>query len=254
MIHTKFTFRLAVLTLLSMFTASTWAMPITFEFTGTISDTVLISRMEQTLFTTHSDWNGQQVSGTLTMDLPELAASPYNNPSYSQYAKSRSVYPYADWMSFYVRNPDGSVLGFSNSEPVTPAPEDEGDDAYTSLGHQYANGSRFYAQRTYNNLLTYPQKHASLSLWADGVNADWLTSNADYSDVIVKPEFANIDNYGSVYHYTDLGIGHQYYFRINSLSRIQTAVPEPGIFVLLCLGLVTVCIRRKVFLISNLMA
>lgn len=237
--------QLAALTLLS-YPFSSWALPLTFEFTGTISDTVLISKIDQTLFTTHPDWNGQQVTGTLTMDLPELAASPYNGPGYSQYSKNVD-YPYANWMSFLVKNPDGTFLDISNSEPVTPAPLAEGDDAYTNLAHQsYLYGdSSFYAQRSYNNHLTYPRKHASLSLRATDDNALWLTSSADYDEVMIKPEFANHDNYGYVYHYTDSGIGHEYYFRIDSLKRMEVNVPEPSTLLLLIAGLILIGLKKS---------
>lgn len=237
MVVTKIFHRLAALTListLSTFTAPSWAIPLIFEFTGTISDTVLISGIEQTLFTSHPQWNGQQVTGTLSMDLPALAASPYNGPGYSQYSKTNDVYPHADWMSFGVTNPDGSILDISDSIPIIPAPTSEGDDAYTHLAHQsYMHGdSGFYAQRTYNNFEPYPRNHASLSLRADGDNALWLTSSADYNDVIIKPEFANIENYGSVYQLNELGIGHEYYFRIDSLIRKPADVPEPSILLI----------------------
>ena len=247
MILAKFFYRLTTLTLLSTFTASSLAIPLTYQFTGTISDTVFGSRMYQTLFTTHPQWNGRQVTGTLTMDLPELGASPYNGPGYSQYSKYGDVYPYSDWMSFSVTNPDGSVLDISDSIPITPAPEAEGDDAYTHLAHQsYLYGdSSFYAQRTYD-LPPYPRNHASLSLRADGENALWLTSSANYNDVIIKPEFANIDNHGYVWQLNDVGIGHEYYFRIDSLERISADVPEPSILLIFISGLLLILWKRKI--------
>lgn len=220
--------QLATLMLLSTVTVSSWALPLIFEFAGTI---------RETSFTTHPEWIGQNVTGTLTMDLPELAG--YTSPRFSQYGKSNDTYPYANWMSFMVRNPDGTLLDISDSEPVIPAPEAEGDDAHTYLAHQsYLYGdSGFYAQRTYNNYLTYPRKHAALSLRAVGEDALWLTSSADYNDVVIKPEFASHTNYGHVNHYTDSGIGHEYSFRIDSLKRIQASVPEPSIWLLFVTGL-----------------
>lgn len=248
MISIKRFYRLVALTFvstLSIFNAPSWAIPLSFEFTGTISDTVLISRIEQTLFTSHPQWNGQQVTGTLTVDLPELAASPYNGVGYSQYSKTED-YPYAGWMSFSVTNPDGSILDISDSIPLIPEPDDIGNDAYTQLTHQsYIYGdSGFYAQRTYNNSVPYPRNFASLSLRADGDNALWLTSSADYNNVIIKPEFANMDNYGSVYQLNELGIGHEYYFRIDSLKRKIAKVPEPSVLLIFISGLLLIQWKR----------
>lgn len=247
MILTKIFNRLAALMLVSTFTASSWAIPLTFQFTGTISDTILGSGIYQTVFTSHPQWNGEQVSGTLTLDLPELAASPFNGPGYTQYGASQDFYPRADWMSFSMTNPDGTILDISDSIPITPAPEAEGDDAYTHLAHQsYLYGdSSFYAQRTYNNFVPYPRNHAALSLRAIGENAAWLTSSADYNDVIIKPEFANLENYGYVYQLNDLGIGHEYSFRIESLERISTEVPEPSLLLIFISGLLLLQWKRN---------
>lgn len=249
MIFTKISHRLAALTLfstLSTFTAHSWAIPLTFEFTGTISNTVLISRIQQTLFTSHPQWNGLQVTGTVTMDLPELAASPYNGLGYSQYGTSQDAYPYADWMSFTVTNPDGTILDISDSIPIIPAPDLEGDSAYTHLAHQsYMYGdSGFYAQRIYNNFVPYPRNSAALSLRADGDNAQWLTSSANYNNVIIKPEFANMDNYGWIYQLDDMGVGHEYYFRIDSVKRKPTEVPEPSVLLLFISGLLLIQLKR----------
>lgn len=241
--------RLAALTLISTlltFAAPGWAIPLIFEFSGTISNTVLISRMEQTLFTSHPEWNGQQVTGTLTIDLPELAASPDNGPTYSRYSKTDDVYPYANWMSFSVNNPDGSILDISDSIPIIPAPEDIGDDAYTHLLHQYGpyGASSFYAQRTYNNSVPYPRNHVALSLEASGDNALWLTSSTNYNDVIIKPEFANVNNYGSVFQLNELGFGHQYSFRIDSLKRKPADVPEPSLWLAFIFGVLIIQMKR----------
>jgi len=246
MILIKNVFRSLSLVVASMLTAPSWALPLVFEFTGTISDTVLISHIDQTLYTTHPEWNGQQVTGSLTMDLSKAAASPFNGPGYSQYSKNDHSHPDADWISFLVNNPDGSLLNISDYEPVTPAPEAEGNDAYTHLAHNsYLNDSSgFYAQRTYNNSLTYPQKHASLWLDAIGDNAEWLTSSADYNDVIIKPEFANWNNYGYVFYYTDPGIGYEYTFTIDSLKRMDAAVPEPSTWLLMAVALLMLYWRR----------
>lgn len=234
---------------LVIFTAPTWAMPLTFEFTGTISNTVLIWGVEQTLATSHPQWNGLPVSGTLMIDLPALAASPLNGPGYSQYSKRSDTYPFADWMSFSIINPDGSILDISDSIPIIPPPESEGDDAYTQLAHQsYLYGdSGFYAQRTYSSIEQIPINHASLSLQATGENALWLTSSANYHDVIIKPEFANFENYGWVWQLNDLGLGHEYYFRIDSIVRKAIDVPEPPLLLMLISGLLLLQWKRHQF-------
>ena len=225
---------------------SSWALPLTFEFTGTISDTVLISASYQTIFTRQPEWNGQKVSGTLVMDLPEAAASPYNGPGYTQYGKSENTYDYANWMAFTIENPDGTVLDVSDSIPIYPAPEAEGDDAYTNLAHEsYLYGdSSFYAQRTYNHFVPYPRNSASISLRAIGEEASLLTSSADYANVIIKPEYANYENYGFVYQLNDQGIGYEYLFRIDSLTRVESEVPEPESLILLLVGFIGLLLGR----------
>lgn len=220
-----------------------WGSPIIFEFTGTVSDTTTIASNGQALSTTHPEWTGQVVTGTVTMTLNELAA-PHNGPGYSQYGKNVD-YPYANWLSIYIKNPDGTLLDISDSEPVTPAPRAEGDDAFTLLTHLPYGQSQFYVQRSYNNHLTYPRKHASLTLVATGENAHWLTNGADYNDVIIQPEFANQDNLGYVYHYTAANIGHEYYFKIDSLKRLATTVPEPSTMLPFIIGLLLLRWKRN---------
>jgi len=223
-----------------------WAMPIMFEFTGTVSDSVLISRRYQTIYTTVPEWNGLQVTGRVVMELPELGASPDNRPSHSIYGQRYPEFPYSDWMTFMVTNPDGSLVEVPGSTPATPVPEAEGNDAYTQLSHlSYINGlSSFYATRSYTNSLTYPQKTASISLSAEGDNANWLTSSADFYNVEVNPEFANVDNYGHIYNYSNLGVGHEYTFKIDSLKRVDAKVPEPSLWLLALTGLLLIGWRR----------
>lgn len=222
-----------------------WAMPIMFEFTGTVSDSVLISRRYQTIYTNVPEWSGLQVTGSVVMELPELAASPNNSPSHSIYGQ-REEFPYADWMTFRLTHPDGSLFEVPGSTPATPVPEGIGNDAYTQLSHlSYINGaSSFYATRSYNNSLTYPQKSISISLTAVGGNANWLTNNADFYNVEVNPEFANFENYGSVSDYSGLGVGHKYTFTIDSLKRVNARVPEPSLWLLALTGLLLIGWRR----------
>ena len=246
MISVKKALGFCVLLIASAFTTPGWASPLVFEFTGTISDTVLISGVNQTLFTTHPEWNEKRVAGRLTMDFSALAESPFNGSGYTQYSKNGITNLTADWMSFLVNNPDDTFLDISDSEPIIPAPEAESDDAYTDLSHHsYMNGSSgFYAQRSYTNTPNYPQKHASLWLAALGDNAEWLTSNVDYNTVIIKPEFANWFNYGYVRYYTELGVGYEYTFTIDSLERVDATVPEPSMWLLMIVGLLLICRNR----------
>lgn len=238
--------KLAALTLAVTLPASSWALPLTFEFSGTISDTVLISGFDQTLFTTHPEWNGLTVRGTLTMDFQDLPTSPHTGLGYTQHSQTED-YPHANWMSFLIESPDGSFLDVSDSEPVFPAPWLIGDDAYTELAHlsYLYSDSGFYAQRSYNNQLTYPRKHAALSLRSIGDSANLLTSSANYNDVVVRPEFADYENYGYVYHYTELGIGHEYSFKIDSLKRTLANVPEPSTWWLFISGFVFILLKRR---------
>jgi hypothetical protein len=236
------------ITFLLATSTSTSALPLIFQFTGKISDTVLISGIDQTLYTTHPEWNGKVVTGQLIFsDLSEFATDGYNGPFYSRYSKSNDFYPYANWMSFIINNPDGTVLDISDSVPVVPVPLSEGDDAYTEISdtNHWEGDTTFYAQRSYSNSSTYPQKHASLYLRAINENAQWLTENANYNEVIVRPEFANFFNYGAVYYYTDIGVGHEYYFKIESIERLQATVTEPSTFLIFVASLLLITLKNS---------
>jgi len=242
----KYFTHLVLLTFTSLASVASCALPLAFEFKGTISESVLVSGIFQTAFTRQPEWNGLKVSGTLVMDLQDLAASPYNDLNYIQYSKSEHSYDYANWMAFSITNPDGSVLDISDAVPLFPAPEAEADDAYTYLAyhsHYLGGDSGFYAQRTYDDP-PYPRNHTSLSLRASGQNAELLVSGANYNDVIIRPEFANSENYGYVYQLNDQGIGYEYNFRIDSLARATSKVPESGSLTLMILGFASLLLSR----------
>lgn len=235
---------------LTVFTAPTLAIPLVFEFTGTISNTVLIFNTEQTLYTSHPQWNGQKVTGTFTIDLSKVEKKPNLGPGYTDYSSEKDTYPYTDWIWFNITNPDGSIIDISASIPISPAPEAEGDDANTQLFHHPFVGaeSSFYVLRTYSSLDPFPRNHASLSLKGIGSDGSWLTSSADYNDVIIKPEFANVENYGSVQQFNDQGVGHEYYFRVESIKRKSAHVPESSLMLMFVSSLLLIYWkRRKIF-------
>jgi hypothetical protein len=219
----------------------TCALPITFEFTGTINVPILGNGVwEDPTYTTHPEWTGNVVSGNVTFRLDEVLPSWFNNPQYSQYSGE-----YAGWMTFNVIQPDGTILDIPGSAAPIPTPRLEGNDAYTELAYlsDLTPDSGFYAQRTLSNSLTYPQQHMSLALRSVGEGSELLTSSANYSDVIIQPQFANHTNAGYVYYYTAPNEGYEYTFRIDSLNRI-TNVPEPKSLTLVLLAIGSLAIAR----------
>lgn len=222
----------------------TGALPITFEFTGAINVPILSSGIWVAPYsTTHPEWAENLVSGSVTFHLDEVVPIQTSN-SNTQYSAT-SPDPYAGWMTFTVKQPDGTILDIPGSAAPIPTPGAEGNDAYTHIAHLYnpIQDTGFYAQRTLNNWLTYPQQHMSLALRSTGEGAESLTSSADYNDVIIQPEYANTDNIGYVYYYTAPTEGYEYTFRIDSLNRV-TDVPEPKSLTLILLAIGSLAIAR----------
>ncbi|MES2676089.1 MAG: hypothetical protein V4660_17755 [Pseudomonadota bacterium] len=222
----------------------TWALPLTFEFTGIINVPILSNgTWGDPTYTTHPEWTGNPVKGSVTFRLDEASPSWFNNTNFSQYSGE-----YTGWMAFNVIQPDGTILDIPGSAAPIPTPILEGNDAYTDLSYlrdEWNEGpsSRFYAQRTLDNKLTYPQLNMSLELTSLGESVALLTSSANYNDVIIQPQFANHSNGGYVYYYTAPNEGYEYTFKIDSLNRV-TDVSEPKGLTLILLAIGSLAIAR----------
>lgn len=77
-----------------------------------------------------------------------------------------------------------------------------------------------------------------------GDNADKLTNGADYNNAIIRPEFANVNNWAQVAQFNETGFGYDYYFTITSLKRIEVEVPEPSSLLILISGLLLILLRK----------
>ncbi|MES2826329.1 MAG: hypothetical protein V4732_22235 [Pseudomonadota bacterium] len=225
-----------------------WALPITFEFTGTINVPILSNGIWiEPTYTTHPEWSGNLVRGSVVFRLDEASPSWLNNTNFSQYSGE-----YPGWMTFNITQPDSTILDIPGSAAPIPTPILEGNDAYADLHYLwepwYENPySRFYAQRTLDNKLTYPQLSMSLELSSLGESAASLISSANYNEVMIQPQFANHGNIGYVSYYTAPNEGYEYTFRIDSLNRV-TDVPEPkGLtLILLAIGIYAIARLRGV--------
>lgn len=222
------------------------AVPLTFEVSGTISDKILSSSNYETVPLSHPEWNGLEVTGTLSLDLERLAINHQTTFEVTLHNKEDEPNRRADWMSFEITNPDGSNILISDSTPIYPDPDSypPANDASTFLTH-YVNDSAFYVSRDYSAFLEpYPRNYFYIALLAMGGNADKLTTGADYYNAMIYPEFANINNWAHVAQFNEAGVGHEYYFTITSLKRIEVEVSEPCSLLILMSGLLLILLRK----------
>ncbi len=229
--------------LLLFVAAAAHAAPFTFNFTGHVSDQILQSGMLQPSYTSNSAWLGMSLSGTLTLDLDNVPASPTNVPGMTGYGATQD-YPDASWISATVTNPDGSIVNIATSVQPHPLPVAEGNDAYTLLRHFTEDGS-FYAQRTYTNLVSFPQQQFFLALRAVGPAAPLLTSSDDYADVVINAGAANYENFGYVRNYTAEDEGYEYGFTIDTVTRAPADVAEPSSWALATLAAGSLLFARR---------
>ncbi len=54
-----------------------------------------------------------------------------------------------------------------------------------------------------------------------------------------------------VWQYDDAGVGHEYYFRIDSLERILVDVPEPSVLLIFISGFLLILWGRKINYLRN---
>ncbi len=228
---------LATLAFLTVNT-STWAAPILFEFTGTVTDQVLSSGRSGSISLNRPEWNGKTITGTMSMDVEGLATNPNQSPEQVHYTSGDYGNP-ADWLSFSWINPDGSAYTIPGGFDPLPNYQVDGSSAY--LTDSVLNGTQFYAGRAFSNLRPQSTQSFSLRLQARGPNDSLAISSMNFDTVAFLPEFANYENYGIVRYGHPDGTRLDYHFTINSITR----VPEPsGLLLILC-GLVGLFLAHR---------
>jgi|GEM_PF-1583534 len=234
-----------------------WATPIVFEFTGTITDTVIDKTFgNETKLMSRTEWIGQQISGTISLDLDDQWKYFGDDDPYTIFKSYDTRATGAEWMQVKLRNPDGTYFDSSlatdgRSIPFDPYPNSAYaqivhlmDDAYYGVPLSNVDFSRWYHND--NSPLMY--NHFELGLIGNGDNASSLVSSKNFDDIIVKPDFANLQNYGLVRQSHRTLADPSYYFLIDSFSRIETEVPEPPAPLLLFSALLVLMVKRfKIF-------
>jgi len=257
MIFFKNVYVIATSILLLTVNAPAWATPITFEFTGTVTNTVI-----DTIFgdngikeTRYPEWNGQQVTGILTLDLEGQWEYFSEDDPYTIYKSFGSVAD-SNWMQLTLRNPDGTYFDSSRATYGKPTPFNPyPNSAYAQIVHlsdvnpEPPLSNLVVSRGYYDSASPLAYNYIELTLIGNGSNAHLLTSSKDFDDVIINPEFANLQNYGSVNQSNRTLTSPGYHFTIDSFNRVRTEVPEPSAPLLLFSGLLIVLLKRyKLFL------
>ena len=228
--------------------SSALATPVVFEFTGTITDTVVDKMFgNETKVMSRTDWIGQQISGTVSLDFAYFG----NDPN----AAHTFLITYAadsEWMQVKLMNPDGTFFDSSfavggTSAPFDPYPSSAAanilhlyDDPYYGVPLSNLVLNRWYQDD--NPALMY--NYFELGLIGNGDNASLLVDSKNFEDVTVKPEFANLRNYGMVTQSHRTFADPSYYFLIDSFTRMETEVPEPSSPILMLSALLIVLLKR----------
>jgi hypothetical protein len=228
-----------------MINASAWATPLIFDFTGTVTDSIFDTRFGNnvTTVTRHPEWNGQQVTGVITLELEGQWKFADEDDPYTIFKSDGSVAD-SEWMQVKLRNPDGTYFDsphatYGSSTPFNPLP----NSAYTQLTHLIEIDASApvsnvgFSRRYHNSNSPRPYNYIDLTLIGNGDNAHSLMNSKEYENVVFNPEFANVTNYGAVYQSSHTPTDPDYYFIIDSLSRRGTDVPTPSAPLLLISGL-----------------
>jgi hypothetical protein len=238
-------FKVFLMPLFTIIPSLAWATPIVFNFTGTISDQHLSNGSMQKSYSIIPKWLGKQVSGSISLDLDAVV------PTWGY--ESQTIYEsfyepnnnFAQWMTVTINNPDGT--SYSIAPALDPLPEVDANYAATYLSYRADyDDAQFVAYRNYSNVRKTPTQNIVFYISARGEDAHKLLNTTDFNTVNINTDFANWENYGSIYYVKENGKKMAYIFSVDSLTRVSSEVPEPGSFVLLVLGLFTITTARVI--------
>lgn len=231
-----------VITTLTTFSSLATALPITFDFTGTISSHIFSNGTLQPI-TQLSQLLGKTVSGSFVLDVDGLETNPNQSPDqvyYDSYYGNNS----SDWLSFTFKNPDGRIFNFPDTNLSGP-PEVDGSRTYITYRPSFAD-TRFYVDRIYSNTNTFPRTNISLRLWSWGSDALKMVNGLDYHTLDLQPEYADWENYGIVAYNNGAGRRINYYFTIDSITRrASVQVDEPSTVSLLIFSMSLLLWHRR---------
>lgn len=228
-----------ILTTISSVTAAT---PIIFNFTGTVTDQILDGGGMLDTWASISKWNGKSISGSFTMNLDDVTPVAQNHEQIF-YLTEASNDNSRQWLEFVINNPDGTSYSIPTSTDPLPV-VDSNYSAANLVSNE--NFSILYIAREFQNksFKNPPLQEIMLRLATFGEGSDQLYSSLDFNTVEFHPELATYQNYGLVNYLKDNGKKMEYFFTIDTLTRIEHNVPESGILGLMLLGLASLVLGR----------
>lgn len=223
---------------------SAFATPIVFNFTGTISDEILSYGQLSKTWKSIPKWNGKTVTGSVTLDLDGLLPED-TSADQTYYTTNSNGTNEAQWLSFIINNPDGTSYTLPDRTDVLPLPKVNGSTAYLIYDPVY-NSSSLYIGRVYVGQYpkNQPRQDMFLRLGNNGDDAANLFNTTDFNTVEFDPTFATLENYGGIQYLKDNGKMMAYSFKINSLTRVKSQVPEPSILSLILIGFAGLLLNR----------
>ena len=231
-----------LLALVFTFIASaTSATPIVFNFTGTIGNQMLDGGEPLKAWAQIPAWNGKTVSGTISMDLEGLQPAVQNDKEVG-YSDSAEHDASEQWLNVFINNPDGTSFNFPTFANFPAA------DFNFSTASMLETGSYSFFSLTrgftnyHSKKLPYQQIQFRLGTFGD--TPYQIYDSLDFNTVNFNPLAANYTNSAYVGYRMDNGDKIEYFFRIDSLTRAESEVPEPGSLMLLLIGLTSLLLGR----------